>query len=97
MGLVFMIVMGAILGWLAAIVMRAESRRGLTRNIGSGIAGALGAGLGVSPLVGGGSLLAESYSVTALLLALAGSILVIACANMVAGGSWASAVRRRPG
>ena len=82
MGLIFMIVLGAILGWLAAIILDAESRPGLARNVGSGILGALGAGLLVSPLVGGGSLLAEHYSVTALLVALLGSLVLIACANV---------------
>lgn len=83
MGLVFMIVMGAILGWLAAIVLYAESRTGLFRNIGAGVVGALAAGLLVSPLVGGGSLLSERYSVTALLVALLGSVVLIAGANLI--------------
>lgn len=82
MGLLFLIVLGAILGWLAAIVLHAETRSGLRRNIGAGIAGALAAGVLISPLAGGGSLLSESYSITALLLSLAGSLVVIACTNL---------------
>jgi len=83
MGLMFMIVLGAILGWLAAIIFDAESVSGLARNMVSGVAGALIAGLLVSPLVGGGSLLKDNYSVSALLIALLGSVVVIACADMV--------------
>jgi len=83
MGLMFMIVLGAILGWLTAIILDAESVSGLVLNIVAGIVGALTAGLLISPLVGGGSLLGEHYSVTALLVALLGSLAVIACANML--------------
>jgi uncharacterized membrane protein YeaQ/YmgE (transglycosylase-associated protein family) len=86
MGLLFLLVLGAILGWLAAIVLDAESLRGLARNIGSGIAGALLAGLLVSPLAGRGSLLAETYSVGALMLSLVGALLAITFVNLFQRG-----------
>ena len=41
MGLLFMIVVGAILGWLAAIVLKIEAPRGILLNIAAGVAGAL--------------------------------------------------------
>jgi len=66
MGLIFMIVVGGTLGWLATIVLRAENTPGMLRNGAVGIGGALASGLGLTPLVGDGDLLRGSYSVEAL-------------------------------
>jgi uncharacterized membrane protein YeaQ/YmgE (transglycosylase-associated protein family) len=77
MGLIFLIVIGGMLGWLAAIVTRAETPTARLRNVLIGIAGALVTGLVINPLVGGSSLLEGQYSVDALLIALTGSIVVL--------------------
>jgi len=78
-----MIVVGAILGWLAAIILRIEAPRGILLNIAAGVGGALLAGLLVGPLLlGSASLLAGYYRVGSLLLSLAGSVLVIAAFNV---------------
>jgi uncharacterized membrane protein YeaQ/YmgE (transglycosylase-associated protein family) len=82
MGLLFMIVVGAILGWLAAIVLKIEAPRGILLNIAAGVVGALLTGLFIGPLVlGSASLLAGYYRVGSLLLSLAGSIVLIAALN----------------
>jgi uncharacterized membrane protein YeaQ/YmgE (transglycosylase-associated protein family) len=83
MGLVFLVVVGGMLGWLAAIIMRKEDSRGLALNVAVGIAGALVAGLVVHPLLGGGSLLDGSYSVDGLLTALFGSVAVLLAVNLL--------------
>ena len=83
MGLVFLVVVGGMLGWLAAIIMRTEDTRGLAINVAVGIVGALVAGLVVHPLLGGGSLLEGRYSVDALLTALFGTILVLIAVNLL--------------
>ena len=83
MGLVFLVVIGAILGWLAAIIARTESLQGLLLNLGGGIGGALIAGLVVHPLLGGGDLLAGNYSVDGLLTALAGAIVLLLAVNLL--------------
>ncbi|HEY7808081.1 MAG TPA: GlsB/YeaQ/YmgE family stress response membrane protein [Croceibacterium sp.] len=85
MGFLFMIVVGAILGWLVAIILRIEAPRGVLLNIAGGIAGALLAGLFIAPLFGNASLLGDNYSVGTLLLSLVGSIVVIAALNMFYG------------
>ena len=82
MGLVFLIVIGGMLGWLAAIIVRAETGVARLRNILIGITGALVAGLVVNPLVGSGSLLEGQYSVDALLIALIGSVVVLLAVNL---------------
>jgi uncharacterized membrane protein YeaQ/YmgE (transglycosylase-associated protein family) len=83
MGLLFMIVVGAILGWLAAIVLQIESPRGILLNIAAGVAGALITGLLIGPLLlGSASLLAGYYRVGSLLISLAGSLVLIAALNV---------------
>jgi len=81
-GLVFLILIGAMLGWLAAIIARTETVQGLLLNLGGGIAGALVAGLVLHPLLGGGDLLAGNYSVDGLLTALAGAIVLLLAVNL---------------
>jgi uncharacterized membrane protein YeaQ/YmgE (transglycosylase-associated protein family) len=83
MGLLFMIVVGAILGWLAAIILKIEAPRGILLNIAAGVAGALLTGLFIGPLLlGSASMLGGYYQVGSLLLSLAGSIAVIAALNV---------------
>jgi uncharacterized membrane protein YeaQ/YmgE (transglycosylase-associated protein family) len=85
MGLLFMIIVGAILGWLGSIVLRIEAPRGVLLNIAAGLGGALLTGLFIAPLVGGASLLDGNYSVGSLLLSLVGAIVVVAGFNAVYG------------
>jgi len=81
-GLVFLIVIGGMLGWLAAIIVRAESGEARLRNILIGIAGALVAGLVINPLIGGSSLLEGQYGIGALLIALTGSVVLLLATNL---------------
>ena len=83
MGLVFLIVFGAMLGWLAAIVTRAEDSRGMLLNVGLGIGGALVAGLVVHPLIGGASILDGRYSVDGLLTSLFGATALLFAVNLL--------------
>ena len=83
MGVVFLIVVGGILGWLAAIIMRIEEARGIWRNVTAGIGGALVTGLVVGPLLGVGTVLDGRHSITGLLTALAGSIVLLLAVNLL--------------
>jgi uncharacterized membrane protein YeaQ/YmgE (transglycosylase-associated protein family) len=92
MGLVFLIVIGGMLGWLAAIVTRAESAPARARNILAGIAGALVTGLVINPLIGAANLLEASTTSTRLLIALAGSAVLLCLSICGATGSSASPI-----
>jgi len=85
MGLVFLLVIGGLLGWLAAIIQRAETSRGIAFNAAVGIAGALVAGLVVGPLLGRGNLLEGTYSVDGLLVAFGGTVVFLFLVNMFRG------------
>lgn len=78
MGLLILTVMGATLGWLAAIVLQIDNRDGILRNVGAGMVGAILAGT----LAHAGSVL-HGISAIALLLAIAGAGVLIALANAV--------------
>lgn len=82
MGLVFLIVIGGMLGWLAAIIVRAESGAARLRNILIGIAGALVTGLVINPLIGGSDLLKGQYNIDSLLIALGGATIVLLAVNL---------------
>ena len=82
MGLVFLVVVGGILGWLAAIVMRADGARDVALNVAAGIAGALLTGLVVGPLLGFGNILEGRYNVDALLASLGGTIVLLLAINL---------------
>lgn len=87
MGLVFLVVVGGTLGWLATIVARAEDRPGMLRNGAAGIAGALVSGLVLTPLIGDGDLLHGTYSVEALLISLVGTVVLLCAVNLGRGRS----------
>jgi uncharacterized membrane protein YeaQ/YmgE (transglycosylase-associated protein family) len=83
MGVVFLVVLGSILGWLAAIIMRTENRRGILLNIGAGIGGALLTGFVIGPLLGLGHVLDGQQSAAGLLTALAGAIVLLFAVNLL--------------
>lgn len=78
MGLIYLILIGGVLGWIAAIVLGSESSEGIQRNCAAGISGALVGGLLVSPLFEKGNLVTGGYNVDSLLIALIVSMSAIA-------------------
>lgn len=83
MGYVFMIIAGAAAGWLAAIVQRAVNTRGVLVNIVAGVAGALVAGLVLSPALVGGGLGSGNYTADELLVSIAGSVFSVGAVSML--------------
>jgi uncharacterized membrane protein YeaQ/YmgE (transglycosylase-associated protein family) len=89
MNLVIWLVLGGVVGWLASWVMQADGQ-GILLNIGIGVAGSLVAGLFISPLVETSSINAGNvgnFSPAGLLVALVGSITVLALVNLVRRGA----------
>jgi len=83
MGLLFTIVAGAVLGWVASVIWRVESSRGILLELAAGIVGAFAGGLLVAPIFDQSSLFAGTYGVPALLLTLVGAALVVALLNLL--------------
>ena len=83
MGVVFLVVVGSILGWPAAIVMRTEHKRGILLNVAAGIGGALLTGFVIGPLLGLGHVLDGRHSIAGLLTALGGAIVLLFAVNLL--------------
>lgn len=78
MGLLILIVVGAILGWLATIILRIEDGRGILANALVGVLGSL-----VTGLIAGSGTFIGAISGTALLWAVLGSVIAIGAFNLV--------------
>jgi uncharacterized membrane protein YeaQ/YmgE (transglycosylase-associated protein family) len=85
MGLIILLVVGGIIGWLASIVMR--SPEGIVLNIIVGIVGALIAGFLINPLIGGSNIMAGSFSVMSLFVSFLGAVVLLAIVNLFRRGS----------
>ena len=78
---------GALVGWLASLVMRTDAQQGLLLNIVVGIVGAFLGGLVFNFLgVGGSSINNSNFSLGGLLVAFIGAIILLAIANLVRRG-----------
>ena len=86
MGLIFLILLGLVLGWLATIILQAGNSRNLMVNLTSGVGGAILAGIVINPLIGLGNLLRGAYSVEALLVSFAGAISLLVAVNLLQRG-----------
>jgi len=87
MGLIILLAIGGIIGWLASIVMRTDGQQGIILNIVVGIVGSLLAGYLVTPLIGGAPITAGSYDVKSLLVSFLGAVVLLAIVNLVRRGS----------
>lgn len=80
------IVMGAIIGWLASLIMRTNAQQGLLLDIVVGIVGSLLGGWLLSPIFGIQSDL-TTFNIGSLLIALLGAIILLAIVNLIRRGS----------
>lgn len=86
MGLILLVGLGAILGWLSAIIAGTRTDRGLQINILTGIIGAVLVGLIVNPLIGAADIFADSASAMALMIAAIGAAALLATVNLLRNG-----------
>lgn len=78
------IIVGAIIGWVASMIMR--TRGGLLVNIIVGIVGAFIAGLVLTPLLGIGTINQNNFSLPALIVSLLGAIILLAIVSFFQRG-----------
>ncbi|RYZ73615.1 MAG: GlsB/YeaQ/YmgE family stress response membrane protein [Proteobacteria bacterium] len=87
MGLIIVIIVGGILGWLASIVMRTDGQQGMLLNVVVGIVGAVLAGFLLNPLIGGGNIMSGDFSISSLLVSFLGAVVLLAIVNLFRRGS----------
>ena len=71
MGLIILIIVGGILGWLASIVMRTDGQQGILLN----------------PLIGGGNVMSGDFSASSLLVSFLGAVVLLAIVNLFRRGA----------
>ena len=83
MGLISWIIFGALVGWVASLIMKRSSQMGAFANIVVGILGAFLGGL-IMSFIGGWDI--TGFNISSFLVALLGAIVLLAIVNMVKRG-----------
>ena len=81
--LILWLLFGALIGWLASLVMRTDAQQGTLLNIVVGIVGAAIGGF----LFGRNTINSGAFSLTALLISFVGAVILLAIVNLVRRGS----------
>ena len=87
MGIILMLIVGGIIGWLASIVMRTDAQQGILLNVIVGIVGALLGGFLLSPLIGGAPITTGAFDVRSLLVSFLGAVILLAIVNLFRRGT----------
>jgi uncharacterized membrane protein YeaQ/YmgE (transglycosylase-associated protein family) len=80
---VLWLLFGALVGWLASLVMRTDAQQGTLLNIVVGIIGAMIGGF----LFGGSTINDNAFNLTSLLVSFLGAVILLAIVNLVRRGS----------
>jgi uncharacterized membrane protein YeaQ/YmgE (transglycosylase-associated protein family) len=76
------IIVGALIGWVASIIMQTNNRQGLIADILVGILGAFVGGYFLSPLFKVGTINDSDFSIPALLVSLGGAVILLAISKL---------------
>ena len=87
MGIILMLIVGGVLGWLASIVMRTDAQQGIFLNVVVGIVGAMLAGFILTPILGGAPITTGALDIRSLLVSFLGAIVLLAIVNLVRRGA----------
>ena len=80
--LILWLLFGALIGWLASLVMRTDAQQGALLNIVVGIIGAMIGGF----LLGGPTINSDSLNMTALIVSFVGAVVLLAIVNLFTRG-----------
>jgi len=86
MNFIIWLIAGAVIGWLASVLMHTNSQQGLLLDIVVGIVGAFVAGYFLSPVFGVGTINQSNFSMPALLVSLGGAVILLAVVNLFRRG-----------
>lgn len=85
MNFIIWILVGALVGWLASVIMRTNGRQGFLLDIVVGIIGAFLGGLLISPLLGIDTINQRDFSLPSILVSLLGAIILLAIVRLIRG------------
>jgi uncharacterized membrane protein YeaQ/YmgE (transglycosylase-associated protein family) len=86
MNFIIWIIVGGILGWLASLVMKTDAEQGMILNVVVGIVGAFLGGWLLAPLFGTGTINADDFSISSLLVSFLGAVILLAIVNLLRRG-----------
>ena len=84
------IIAGAIIGWIASMIMGTNGQQGTILDIVVGIVGAFIAGIVLTPMFGISTINQSNFSFPALLVSLVGAILLLAVVKLLRRGGMRS-------
>lgn len=87
MGIIILLVVGGLIGWVASMIMRTDAQQGVFLNIIVGIVGAVLAGFILTPLIGGAPITSGEISIPSVLVSLLGAVVLLAVVNLVRRGA----------
>lgn len=87
MNFLIWLVLGGVIGWIASMLMNTNGQQGIFLNIVVGIVGAMLGGWLISPLVGVATINQDNFSLPAMLVSLAGAVILLALWNLLRRGS----------
>ncbi|NLF15178.1 MAG: GlsB/YeaQ/YmgE family stress response membrane protein [Anaerolineaceae bacterium] len=83
MNFIIWLIAGAVVGWVASMIMHTNSQQGLLLDIVVGIVGAFIGGYFLSPIFGVGTINQNNFSMPALLVSLLGAIILLAIVKLL--------------
>ncbi|MDQ6620570.1 MAG: GlsB/YeaQ/YmgE family stress response membrane protein [Pseudomonadota bacterium] len=86
MNFIIWLIVGAIIGWLASTLMR-DQNHGVMLNIVIGIVGAMLGGWLISPMIGGGNINSNDFSISGLVVSFLGAVILLAIVNLIRRGN----------
>lgn len=87
MGIILLLIVGGVIGWIASMIMRTDAQQGIILNIVVGIVGSLLAGFLLTPLIGGAPITSGEISLPSILVSLLGAIVLLAIINLFRRGT----------
>ncbi|MBT2189012.1 GlsB/YeaQ/YmgE family stress response membrane protein [Sphingobium nicotianae] len=87
MGIIILLIVGGVIGWLASLIMRTDAQQGIFLNIVVGIVGSVLAGLLLSPVLGTPPVTAGVISLSTIVVSLLGAVVLLAAVNLIRRGS----------
>ena len=87
MSFIIWILVGALVGWIASLIMKTDAQQGTILNIVIGILGAFLGGYLISPLVGVSTINQNALSIPSILVSIVGAVIIILIWKLISKAS----------
>ena len=87
MGLIVLLIVGGLIGWVSSMIMRTDGQQGIFLNIVVGIVGSMLAGFLITPLIGGAPITSGVISIQSVVVSLLGAVVLLAIINLFRRGA----------